>query len=379
MERLLIPGEHVVLRIGQNGLRTTQVIFLAVIGVLLTPITFGISLLFSVFLLAQLLGMKRVITNLRVIEQRGGLLGRRLQEMALRDIQAVEINRSPLRWSTVRVFSSGGRKIALDYVHAPEQVKTTIDQLRLGQSTPPPIQDQTNTAQPPATNLANSTQARDWRGAFVSGAQSVGLVVLAAVLGGLSWPWSLVGVAPLVFAAVPLWKLRGHLHIRGQGDVFLGIAVLLLCVLPVVGTLERSYWIANPPTPPAPAIDATPRLARSPVSRQPLTSPPIHEVAVRRDEFEAAGKVWPFEPASGTVGCGGPLSALWYQAPSGRRYALNGTANAHMSLPWPNEIWLQDRVVAEAIQREFGYWPSPEESGRLSTSDIMEAARGTCR
>jgi uncharacterized membrane protein YdbT with pleckstrin-like domain len=139
MKRLLLQDERIVLRIGQNGLRTTQVSVFAIIGVLLTPVTFGISLLFSVLLVAQLLGMKRVVTNLRVIEQRGGLLGRRLQEMALRDIQAVEIKRSLLRWSTVRVFSSSGRKIALDYVHAPEKVKTTIDQLRLGQPAPPTL------------------------------------------------------------------------------------------------------------------------------------------------------------------------------------------------------------------------------------------------
>lgn len=137
MKQLLLPDERIVLRIGQNRLRTAQVVVLAVIGILLAPVTLGISLLFSVILLAQLLGMKRVVTNLRVIEQRGGFLGRRLQEMAIRDIQAVEIKRSLLRWSTVRVFSSSGRKIALDYVHAPEQVKTTIDQLRLGRHASP--------------------------------------------------------------------------------------------------------------------------------------------------------------------------------------------------------------------------------------------------
>lgn len=139
MKRLLLPDERIVLRIGQNGLRTTQVVVFAVIGVLLVPVTFGISLFFSLILVAQLFGMKRVVTNLRVIEQRGGLLGRRLQEMALRDIQAVEVKRSLLRWGTVRLFSSSGRKIALDYVHAPEKVKATIDQLRLGQLAPPTL------------------------------------------------------------------------------------------------------------------------------------------------------------------------------------------------------------------------------------------------
>lgn len=131
MERLLLPDERIVLRIGQNGVRTGQLIFFAVLGVLIAPFTFGISLVLSIVVVAQLFGVKRAVTNYRIIEQRGGLFGRRLQEVALRDIQAVEINRSPLRWGTIRIFSSGGRKVALDYVHAPEQVKATIDQLRL--------------------------------------------------------------------------------------------------------------------------------------------------------------------------------------------------------------------------------------------------------
>jgi len=135
VRKLLIPGEQILLRIGQHRGRATWICVLAIGFALLAPITAGLSLLMSVAMLAQLFGVERVLTNFRVIERRSGFFGRKLQEIALRDIQAVEINRSGLRWGTIRIFADSGRKIALDYVDGPERVKRAIDQARLAPNT----------------------------------------------------------------------------------------------------------------------------------------------------------------------------------------------------------------------------------------------------
>jgi hypothetical protein len=131
MRKLLIPGEQVLLRIGQHRGRALWICLLALGFALLAPLTAGISLLMSIALVAKLFETTRVLTNYRVIERRSGLFGRKLQEIALRDIQAVEINRSPFRWGTIRIFANSGRKVALDYVDGPERVKRAIDQARL--------------------------------------------------------------------------------------------------------------------------------------------------------------------------------------------------------------------------------------------------------
>ncbi len=131
MRKLLIPGEQILLRIGQHRGRAIWIWVLVIGFALLAPITAGLSLFMSVAMLAQLFGVERVLTNYRVIERRSGFFGRKLQEVALRDIQVVEINRSGFRWGTIRIFASSGRKVALDYVDGPDRVKRAIDQARL--------------------------------------------------------------------------------------------------------------------------------------------------------------------------------------------------------------------------------------------------------
>lgn len=131
MRKLLIPGEQILLKIRQHRGRATWIWVLAIGFALLAPITAGLSLIMSLAMLAQLFGVERVLTNSRVIERRSGFFGRKMQEIALRDIQAVEINRSGFRWGTIRIFASSGRKVALDYVDGAERVKRAIDEARL--------------------------------------------------------------------------------------------------------------------------------------------------------------------------------------------------------------------------------------------------------
>lgn len=130
LRRILVPGEEIVLAIKQHKGRALWVCVLALGFAALAPMTAGVTLIFSLLFIAQLFGLERVVTNKRVLEVRTRLFGRRLQEIALRDVQAVEINRSMFRWATLRIFGSGGRKVALDFVDSPEAVKAYIDRAR---------------------------------------------------------------------------------------------------------------------------------------------------------------------------------------------------------------------------------------------------------
>lgn len=109
----------------------------------------------------------------------------------------------------------------------------------------------------------------------------------------------------------------------------------------------------------------------------PRTSP-----SVTRDDFTAAGKVWPLSVPNGEVGCSPNkrdrnADAIWFKAPDGVVYALNSFASDEKGYADLDPIWLEDAKANAELAAAFPgeTLPSPN---RLSIADLMERAREIC-
>ena len=123
-------------------------------------------------------------------------------------------------------------------------------------------------------------------------------------------------------------------------------------------------------------------LVAAAVALSACSSPAQPDPAVTKDQFLAAGKVWPLTVDHGDVGCTpNPRDrrgdAFWFRAPNGTRFGLNSYASEEQGFADLTPIWAEDAKMNAEVEAAFPGQKLPVPN-RLSIGDLADAAQLIC-